>query len=140
MLLGEHPGETGALFSQGIVDVRRVRAADDLLEILVLLHHDDDVIIDRETRWPRDPRRRSRRKRACGLKRGLWANATPEQCEDEAQRASLHGHLLHHFYRRRTRAGISPIRQQKALEGVWKVRDASLPRPAINRRATNSAP
>ena len=52
MLLGEHPLE-GRSFCCQFPDVRCVKpVAEDLFKILVLFHHDNDVVINRQRRRP----------------------------------------------------------------------------------------
>jgi hypothetical protein len=53
VLLAEHALEDGS-FRRQFSNVRRIEpATKDLLEVLVLLDHDDDVVVDREVRRPR---------------------------------------------------------------------------------------
>src|SRR5262249_62047885 len=55
MLLAEHAADGGAFLCE-LANVWRVEpAAEDLLHILVLFDDDDNVIVNRQRRWPGDP-------------------------------------------------------------------------------------
>ena len=52
VLLAEHPGEAGAFLLQHLVDIGCGGIPDDFAVVLVFLHHDDDVIVNRESFRP----------------------------------------------------------------------------------------
>ena len=90
MLLAEHAAHDRAL-RRDLAHVRRTRVeAEDLLNILVLFDDNDDVVVDRQRRWPGNPI-------------GSYRRGDCKQSKYEGPDRYLHSHVLKHLRRSRAR-------------------------------------